>query len=149
MSEIKFKSYDELEIVETLPDGAHVLVEENGEVKRSPANGLGSGGGGGGHWIINSSDATGCDFTLSDGLYESLVEMYANGIPVSVTCFVPNSSAYYTFCKAYRIEDYSVDYTYYANGNKEEIGYVLTSGSRHWHIRHDGNHWYKWDDYID
>lgn len=43
MSELKFKSYGELDISEALTDASHVVIEENGEVKRFPANSIGGG----------------------------------------------------------------------------------------------------------
>lgn len=41
MSELKFKAYGELEISEALSDASHVIIEENGDVKRFPANSIG------------------------------------------------------------------------------------------------------------
>lgn len=41
MSELKFKTYGELEINEALSDASHVIIEENGDVKRFPANSIG------------------------------------------------------------------------------------------------------------
>lgn len=41
MSEITFKTYDELEISEGLTESSHVIIEENGDVKRFPANSIG------------------------------------------------------------------------------------------------------------
>lgn len=41
MSELKFKTYGELEISEALSDASHVIIEENGDVKRFPANSIG------------------------------------------------------------------------------------------------------------
>ena len=41
MSELKFKTYNELEISEALSDASHVIIEENGDVKRFPANNIG------------------------------------------------------------------------------------------------------------
>lgn len=41
MSELKFKTYNELEISEALSDASHVIIEENGDVKRFPANSIG------------------------------------------------------------------------------------------------------------
>lgn len=41
MSELKFKTYGELEISEVLSDASHVIIEENGDVKRFPANSIG------------------------------------------------------------------------------------------------------------
>lgn len=41
MSELKFKTYDELEISEALSDASHVIIEENGDVKRFPVNSIG------------------------------------------------------------------------------------------------------------
>jgi hypothetical protein len=43
MSELKFKSYGELDISESLIESSHVIIEENGEVKRFPANSIGGG----------------------------------------------------------------------------------------------------------
>jgi hypothetical protein len=40
MSEIKFKTYGELEISEGLTESSNVVIEENGEVKRFPANSI-------------------------------------------------------------------------------------------------------------
>lgn len=37
MSEIKFKSYGELDISEALTDASHVIIEDSGDVKRFPA----------------------------------------------------------------------------------------------------------------
>lgn len=41
MSELKFKAYGELEISEALSDASHVIIEENGDVKRFPVNSIG------------------------------------------------------------------------------------------------------------
>lgn len=41
MSEIKFKRYGELDISEGLAESSHVIIEENGDVKRFPANSIG------------------------------------------------------------------------------------------------------------
>ena len=41
MSDVKIKTYGELEISETLSDASHIVIEENGDVKRFPANGIG------------------------------------------------------------------------------------------------------------
>ena len=41
MSEITFKTYGELEISEGLTESSHVIIEENGDVKRFPANSIG------------------------------------------------------------------------------------------------------------
>ena len=138
MSEIKFKSYDELEVAEAMSDASHVLVEENGEVKRFPANGLGSGGGGS-HWIMHlTNNYYSSDIAVSDGLYEALEKMFTDNIPVPITIFEPVNDG------SIRISNAIKNYNKLDDGTGFELGNG-SSDAKYWYIRKDGNHNYYYN----
>lgn len=118
-------------------DEVSVLCVEDGELKQKPAKGLG-GGGGGSHWIMNTStDQYNSGAIVSEGLYEALENMFANGIPVPVTAFMPQSDGSVT-CRYGEINSYKkLD-----DGTGFKLSY---DSSRFWTIRKDGNHSYAWD----
>lgn len=74
-----FKKLSEVESVDEFPEGAKVLIENNGNIHRCAADGL---GGGGGHHLIHLDVDMGtyevsCDEEIT---FESLREDVANGI---------------------------------------------------------------------
>lgn len=79
-----FEKLSEVGSLDEFPEGAKVLIEHNGDIKRCAADGLG--GGGGYHWIHLDLDfetyEVSCDEEIT---FESLREDIANGImPVAI-----------------------------------------------------------------
>lgn len=80
-----FEKLSEVGSLDEFPEGAKVLIEHDGDIKRCAADGLG-GGGGGYHWIHLDMDfetyEVFCDEEIT---FESLREDIANGIiPVAI-----------------------------------------------------------------
>lgn len=71
MSEFKFMQYGDLTVAEELTETAHVLVEEDGGIKRFPVVGLGVGSGGV-QPDLSQNDPTAADYvkghTLDDAV---------------------------------------------------------------------------------
>lgn len=79
-----FEKLSEVGSLDEFPEGAKVLIEHDGDIKRCAADGLG--GGGGYHWIHLDMDfetyEVSCDEEIT---FESLREDVANGImPVAI-----------------------------------------------------------------
>lgn len=80
----EFEKLSEVSSLDEFPEGAKVLIEHDGDIKRCAADGLG--GGGGYHWIHLDMDfetyEVSCDEEIT---FESLREDIANGImPVAI-----------------------------------------------------------------
>lgn len=76
MSEIKFRGYGELEVAESLSDNSHMLVEENGEVKRFPAKGIGAVSA---TIHAKENEEYELEYTLTGATYDELVGAMDNG----------------------------------------------------------------------
>lgn len=79
-----FEKLSEVGSLDEFPEGAKVLIEHDGDIKRCAANGLG--GGGGYHWIHLDMDVEAMEITCDEEItFESLREDIANGImPVAI-----------------------------------------------------------------
>ena len=79
-----FEKLSEVGSLDEFPEGAKVLIEHNGDIKRCAADGLG--GGGGYHWIHLDIDFETYEVTCDEEItFESLREDIANGImPVAI-----------------------------------------------------------------
>lgn len=74
-----FEKLSEVSSLDEFPEGAKVLIEHNGDIKRCAADGLG--GGGGYHWIHLDMDTETYEITCDEEItFESLREDIANGI---------------------------------------------------------------------
>ena len=109
MSEIKFKGYGELDIVEELSDISHVIVEENGDVKRFPAKGM---GGSTAARIVGVWDeATATDkLELQGSDFATLTNIFESGSLPDI-CFVSDGQYYLAF-------------SYFHYGDGIRIGFV-------------------------
>lgn len=80
----EFKKLSEVESIEEFPEGAKVLIENNGNINRCAADGLG--GGGGSHWIHLNMDIETEEVTCDEEItFDSLMADIANGLmPVCI-----------------------------------------------------------------
>lgn len=81
----EFEKLSEVSSLDEFPEGAKVLIEHGGDIKRCAADGLG-GGGGGYHWIHLDIDFETYEISCDEEItFESLREDIANGImPVAI-----------------------------------------------------------------
>lgn len=79
-----FEKLSEVGSLDEFPEGAKVLIEHDGDIKRCAADGLG--GGGGYHWIHLNVDSETYEVSCDEEItFESLREDIANGImPVAI-----------------------------------------------------------------
>ncbi|MCQ2076006.1 MAG: hypothetical protein MJZ20_03085 [Bacteroidaceae bacterium] len=79
-----FEKLSEVSSLDEFPEGAKVLIEHDGDIKRCAADGLG--GGGGYHFIYLDMDVQTYEITCDEEItFESLREDVANGImPVAI-----------------------------------------------------------------
>lgn len=75
----EFEKLSEVSSLDEFPEGAKVLIEHNGDIKRCVADGLG--GGGGYHYIHLDMDVETYEITCDEEItFESIREDIANGI---------------------------------------------------------------------
>lgn len=80
----EFEKLSEVGSLDEFPEGAKVLIEHDGDIKRCAADGLG--GGGGYHWIHLDMNAETYEIACDEEItFESIREDIANGImPVAI-----------------------------------------------------------------
>lgn len=116
MSEIKFKSYGELDVAESLSDISHMLIEENGEVKRYPAKDVG--GSATASIVSVWDDATSEDkLELQGSDFETLTKIFESGSLPDIL-FVSDDQYYL-----------AISYFHYGDGIK--IGFYDTTIAIH------------------
>lgn len=75
----EFKKLSEVESVDEFPEGAKVLIENNGNINRCAADGLG--GGGGYHWIHLDVDVESQEISCDEEItFDSLKADISNGL---------------------------------------------------------------------
>lgn len=110
----EFEKLSEVSSLDEFPEGAKVLIEHDGDIKRCAADGLG--GGGGYHWIHLDVDMETYEVTCDEEItFESLREDIANGImPVAIVDSTEESESRsvsaFAVMQFAMIQEYTEDY---------------------------------------
>ena len=90
-----FKSIADTQVVAEPSESVHVLIEENGEIKRAPKTAVG-GSGGGETYVIYKN---GGDITATEGIYDAVVKFLADPIANFINIVIFENYSDYLYCR--------------------------------------------------